>query len=253
MKTTFLALTAAAGVSLFFASTARADDATPAPPVVVRTTVTTETTGDTDHSKFVGHFAVGYFGVSQIPIGVAGGGQASVTAPIIGVRYWKDDFLGFDVGIGLGTLSSSTTVVSGNTTVTTDNPSAFGLGIHAGVPMALASSKHFTFEVVPETNIAFASGTAKPGPNAPANTPNTSLSGFRFDLGARAGAEINFGMIGLPELAIEGSVGLYFHVLSSKASADNNSASQSSTALATSVGADPWAIFANNISALYYF
>jgi len=216
-----------------------------------------------DHERFVGHFAVGYFGISQIPIAsvgaaaAAGGGltatPSTVTAPLIGGRYWLQRNLGIDAAIGFGTASSSTTTVVGNTTTTQDNPSQLGFLLHGGVPIAFAEGHHYTFELVPEATIGFASGTVKPPADAPANTPNTSLSGFRLDMGARVGAEIHFGFIGVPELALQASVGLYLQLQSYKATQGNNSFSGSSTSFATSVSSDPWALFTDNISALYYF
>jgi hypothetical protein len=38
-----------------------------------------------------------------------------------------------------------------------------------------------------------------------------------------------------------------------KVKVDPNSASDGSWTLTTTVGSDPWALFTNNISALYYF
>jgi hypothetical protein len=216
-----------------------------------------------DHERFIGHFGVEYFGIQNLPIGgglaaAAGGGAAgappaagTVAAPIIGGRYWLQRNLGIDAGLGFGSYSSSSTVVAGNTTTTTTNPSSLGFIIHGGVPIAFAEGHHYTFELVPEANLGFTSGTIK----APAgsNAGDTSLSGLRLDLGARVGAEIHFGFIGVPELALEGSVGLYIDHQSAKSSQGNNSFSTSNTSIATTVGASPWAIFNNTISALYYF
>jgi hypothetical protein len=209
-----------------------------------------------DHDRFIGRFAVGYFGVSQIPIAAGGPvngavAQGNVNAPVVGVRYWINRMIGIDGGLGLGVAGGSIEAVNGGTTVTTDKPSAFGLVLHGGVPIALAHGKHYTFLAIPELNIGFASGTIKSTGNpAP---PDQDLSGFRFDLGGRVGAEIHFGFIGLPELSLEGSVGLAFHRQSFKWKQDNNSASNGTTTFGTNVQSDPWALFVNNISAFYYF
>jgi hypothetical protein len=215
-----------------------------------------------DHERYIGRFAVGYFGVSQLPIAnvtVNNGGftlaPANVNAPVIGVRYWLSRMIGIDGGIGLGLTSGSTETVNGGTTTTTDHPSAFGAALHGGVPIALAHGKHYTFLAIPELNVGFTSGTIK-GVGNPA-PPDIDLSGFRFDLGGRIGAEIHFGFIGLPELSLEGSVGLAFHRTAYKAKSTNNgttvSASDGTTSFGTNVQADPWALFVNNIAAFYYF
>jgi hypothetical protein len=217
---------------------------------------------ETDHDRFVGKFAVGYFGVSQLPIAreqPAGGALGvptanNVNAPVIGIRYWLNRMIGIDGGIGFGITSGSNEIVNGGTSVSNDHPSAFGGALHGGVPIALSHAKHFSFLVVPEATIGFTSGTYKfavpPGGVA---LPQQDLSGFRFDLGGRVGGEFHFGFMGLPQLSLEASIGLYFHRDSIKIKQDTNSASDGNTALGTSVQSDPWAIFVNNISAFYYF
>jgi hypothetical protein len=214
----------------------------------------------------VGHFAVGYMGVAQIPIAenpsgavgaIAGVQRANAAAPVIGVRYWVNRLLGIDGGLGFGWTFGSHDATSGPNTVSQDNQGRLAFAVHAGVPLALSSGKHYSFEVVPEANFGIAGSTIKattPG------QPDTSLSGLLLDVGARAGAEIYFGFIGVPQLSLQGTIGLYFRHEQFKASRDAaplsplpTSASNSSNVLATSVNADPWALFVNNISAFYYF
>jgi hypothetical protein len=214
-----------------------------------------------DHDRFIGRFAVGYFGVSQLPTanptlnggGIGGLAAGTVSAPTIGVRYWLNRMWGIDGGLGLGLSGGSTEVVNGATTTSTDKASNFGAVLHGGVPVALAHGKHYTFLVIPEMNIGFTSGTIKQ-----VNGPDVDLSGFRFDLGGRVGAEVHFGFIGIPELSLEGSVGLAFHRQAFKAkttlaNGTTSSASDGTTTFGTNVQSDPWALFVNNISAFYYF
>lgn len=122
----------------------------------------------------------------------------------------------------------------------------------AAYPISLASGKHTSFQVIPEFNLGFGTGTIKTN-----NAPDANLTGFLLEAGARAGLEVHFGFIGVPELSLVGSVGLYFRHEGSKTSRDANgtttSASISSNKLGTSVGPNPWSIFTNNISAIYYF
>jgi hypothetical protein len=184
-----------------------------------------------------------------------------VTSPIIGIRYWLKRGIGIDAGIGIGYTNGGTTTVAGNTTTSVSNPSAFGFALHGGVPFALAEGHHYVFEFVPESTLGFATGTVKGQPGAPgvggaAGTvagPDTSLNGVRFDIGARIGAELHFGFIGVPELALQASIGVYLHYAQFSASQGNNSISTNGVSLATTVSGDPWAIFADTISALYYF
>lgn len=210
--------------------------------------------GIPDHEKVVGHFAVGFHNFSQIPIaaGAPGGNgivtRDTVTAPVIGIRYWLNRMIGIDGGLGFGMTTGSNTVENGGTSTSVDKPSRWAAAIHGGVPLALASGQHYTFEVIPEANFGFASGTI-----SVANQSDQNLSGIRLDVGARAGAEVYFGFIGVPQLALQGTIGLYLRHENFKWSQDNNSASDATTTIATSVQSDPWALFTNNISALYYF
>lgn len=193
--------------------------------------------GGTDHSLMVGHLGVGYLGRATVNVGTGGPGQAAVAAPIIGVRYWMDPGMGLDLGVGLGIDGGSD-----------DTPSHWALALHGGVPLALASGRHYTFEVVPEANIGFGGGKGTMG------DVDTSHKGFMLDLGARAGAEIQFGFIGLPELALQGSVGVMFNMASQSSKPDGGpKASSSSYRFGSTVFANPWAVFTNSIAALYYF
>jgi hypothetical protein len=217
--------------------------------------------GLSDHEKVVGRFAVGYLGVSDIPLPTATLGGANptladgkVSAPVIGVRYWLNPRIGIDGGLGIGWSGGSAEQVNGNTTTTTTIASRFGVLLHAGVPVALVSAKHYTFIVVPELNVGFATSSVAP-PTIPGQAAgaNVSLSGFKLDIGARAGTEIHFGFIGVPQLALQATVGVAFSTQSQSAKRDNFSQSASATTIGTTVQADPWSLFTKNISALYYF
>lgn len=229
--------------------------------------------GSSDHDMWIGHIGVGWFGISNIPIADATpGGDANVptlnavtrttvAAPAIGVRYWLDRIIGFDAGIGFnssgGTQKTATPGTGGVvTTVENDKASATAFLFHGGVPLALANSKHFSFQVIPELNVGFATGTHKPPATlAPAAgpPPKVSRSGFLFDIGARVGAELYFGFIGVPQLALEGSVGLFFRMEKSEVSAGPASNKDSSTTIATTSFNNPWEIFTSTVAARYYF
>ena len=194
-----------------------------------------------DHDGVVGHFAVGYFGISQLPVGAAPtganqpAGQGIVNAPVIGARYWITPKLGIDGGIGFGYQDTS-------------GASTWGLAIHGGVPIALGTSHHFTFELTPEATLGFSGGSTPLGVNQSA-----SLSGFLLDLGAKIGAELQFGFIGIPQLSLQANVGVYLQQEAWGYTAAGTTTSTTATTLSTSVGSNPWAIFTDTVSALYYF
>ncbi len=224
--------------------------------VAPKGTVVVVNAGDTDHSLVEHKFAVGFLGMSTVPIpggGVKGGGGMTVEqvpAATIGARYWMNDKLGIDAGLGLGwTGGGSEVQVGAAPTVKTDVATTFAFRLHGGVPYAFSSGKHYTFMAIPELNIGYATRTV-------AGTPtlaDTDQNGFQLDLGARIGTEIQFGFIGIPELSLQASVGLNFQYTRVKATTGGDYTRQSATALLTTVQAPPWAIFTNNISAFYYF
>ena len=200
-----------------------------------------------DHSKVVGSFGASWFGIGQVPIATgAGSAKENVETPVIGARYWFNEMVGIDAGIGFSTTSGSTKQKPLNgAAVSTDSPSKTGFLLHAGVPLALATGNHYIFEVVPEANVGFSTGNT--------GAQDASLSGFRIELGARAGAEIQFGFIGLPQLALEASVGLYLRRDSWSTDLNGASASGSNFQLATSIVNQPWDIFKGGVAARYYF
>ena len=201
----------------------------------------------TDHAGVVGHFGIGYLGRRSIAIDVTNAAEAiTKDAPVIGVRYWLDPMIGIDAGLGL--LLSTGSTKTGPTSTDLQGYTVFIL--HGGVPLALAGSKHFSFQIVPELNLGIASSKRQ----GAGGVAGDDLSGFHFDVGARAGAEIQFGFIGIPELSLQGGVGLalaYDRVKISPAMGDATSVSR--TALGTNTGDNPWNIFTGNIAALYYF
>lgn len=205
--------------------------------------------GDSEHDQVIGTLGIGYLGRRSINVGVSPTTVQAVDAPIIGVRYWVDQMIGIDAGIGLGIRSF------GGSTNGADQPGpgTTAFLIHGGVPLALANSGHFSFQVIPELNVGFG-GFSQDIPN----TGGTSGSGFHLDIGARAGAEIHFGFIGLPKLSLQGTVGLAFTTESTKFEDKTNpnavnTVKRNGIEFATSVQDNPWNIFTSNVAALYYF
>jgi hypothetical protein len=208
----------------------------PAPPT---------TAGTSDHDMFIGRLGVGWFGTRGVPMGTAAADV--VQTPVVGVRYWATPMIGIDGGLGFFTTSGSTTVQPAGTSF--DSPSRTTFLFHGGVPLALANSGHFSFQVTPELDIGFGSGT---NPMA-APMPNQDLSGFILQVGARAGGEVQFGFIGIPQLAIDASVGLFLTSASGKTTVGPASQKVSALTITTSNVTQPWNIFTQNVSVRYYF
>jgi hypothetical protein len=219
-----------------------------------------------DHDRMVGHLGVGWMGVSTIPMGMGtvGGTANAVTvtpgtpasinlsAPSLGIRWWFNPTLGIDVGLGFAYSGGSTTAATGTTSTSTSKLGAFGMLIHGGVPIALAQGKHISLQLTPETNIGFTHASVAPAA-AITGLPNASLSGVRFDLGARIGGEVHFGFIGIPELSLEGSIGAFFTYQATGISAGAASYSDNSIGLTTASFNSPWDFFTSVVRARYYF
>jgi hypothetical protein len=206
----------------------------------------------TDHSAVVGHWGATWFAPVSLATLNAGAqnanqlvGATSVTP--IGARYWANAGMGYDLGVGLLFAGGSSETKQGGTTTTTDSPSAFGLVLHGGLPLALSTGKHYTFLVIPEANLGFASSSVKQGNN------DISVSGFHLDLGARAGAEIHFGFMDIPQLSLQATVGAALAFDRAGQKVGDNEGSLSATTLTTSVQNEPWSIFRSNVAAVYYF
>ncbi len=231
-------------------------------PGATTTTTTVAVAGTSDHDQMVGRLAVGYFGIANVGAGanIAGGpndSPYSVTglAPVVGVRYWISPLLGLDLGLGLSVIGGS--LKEPDPAARVDRTSFTGFLIHGGVPLALASTGSFAFEVIPELNV----GIGHAATDIPGTPGDTSYNGFHFDVGARVGAEISFGFMKLPQLSLVGSVGLRFDSDSGKTNDTEappmgtpvGKSSSSRSEFHTTVGPNPWAIFTNQIAALYYF
>lgn len=202
--------------------------------------------GTSDHDAVVGRLAVGYLGRSTVNIAALNGADgAQIATPVIGVRYWLSDMLGIDAGLGFGLASSSTENAAG---MEADGASYHAFILHGGVPLSLASAGHFSFQIVPELNLGFAGGSIGEG------DMETKVSGFHLDVGARAGAEIHFGFMDVPQLSLQGGVGLKVQMTSQSAEFGGDDAgSGSQTQIGTTLNGNPWDIFTGNIAALYYF
>lgn len=191
--------------------------------------------GDENASKDgrgqLGNWGVGLMGQTNFAVaGLGGLGGAVLTQqPLttLGARYWFQNAggntikaLGLDAGLGLGISAG-------------DGPTEIGFGLHLGLPMALSMHKHVNFELIPELNIAFGHS-------------NAGVTGVDFNLGVRAGFEVFFGFIGIPQLALEATVGAGFTVTS----VTNNTR----FFFGTDPGhTEPWNIFSPGIAARYYF
>jgi hypothetical protein len=200
--------------------------------------------GGTDHDMFVGRLGVGWYGTRGVPVG-----PDVIQTHVVGVRYWATPMIGIDGGLGFATTSGSTNNQPQPPGTTFDNPSRTTFVLHGGVPIALGVSNHFSFQITPELDVGFGSGTNP----APPPGPNTDFSGFILQVGARAGGELQFGFIGIPQLAIDASVGAFLVSSSNKSITEPFSTKVSTLTISTTNVFQPWNIFQGNVAVRYYF
>lgn len=216
----------------------------PPPPVV--------DANQTDHQRVVGGWGVGLLGTAALD----NLGFQTINAPILGVRHWMSESWGFQAGLGVahqsGTASND---IVGQSNVA--DPTYWGLAMHVGVPLALYNDKHYTFLVLPEANLGYSTWRQEDDKNV-LGDQGVSGRAWLLDVGARAGAEIQFGFIGMPMLSLQGTVGAHLTyrdtgVKSVDATGTEVEQGHYTFGLTTAKYNDPWDIFVSSISALYYF
>ena len=188
-------------------------------------------------------FAIGYGGLSQVPVGAPG--VLDITVPSIALRYWLNPTTGVDIGVGIGWQGGSVDVAG----TSMDKDSVTGFILQAGLPIALSTRRHVSFQVIPSVAIAH----GETSTISPYGVGMADFSGTRVDVGARAGFELFFGFIGIPELALNATVGMQFESRVYKIAAMGNTQSDTTLTFTTTVQENPWDIFAGNVAARYYF
>lgn len=240
-----LSLTSLAGAASAADEETPKEEAPKKPAVAASTATATPAASDTatDHSLVVGRLGASYFGQYNVPFGTL---AATAPTQIVGARYWTSETMALDIGLGFATASGSTK--SGSTTV--DTPSLVAFTVMAGVPLSMLTAKHYTFFIEPQLRFGYASQSIKPAGGG----DETKNTGYRAVIGAVAGAEIQFGFIGIPHLALDATIGLGADISSATSKTGNNPETTSSaTGLGTAAFASPWNIFNSNVAARYYF
>lgn len=250
----------------------------------------TDTSGPTDHSLVVGHMGLRYFGTTTMsvlggagsglpgydgtqgnltigaPPAVAGGtGAASGSATLhtVGARYWLSGGIALEGGLSIGFSSGSTSqtrpATMGTNTVTTDVPNFFGIGLQLGVPVMLAESKHLSINLTPLLGFHYATSAITTGTDD--NAADQSGRSIQFTLGANAAAELQFGFIGIPQLALQAQFGLQLRYTSAtlesvpRRSQLSTSSTVNNFGLGTTLGPNYSLgdIIGGAISVIYYF
>jgi len=213
--------------------------------------------GPTDHEQVVHRWGVGLLSAVELRPLLPGPNypDQSLVVAMLGARTWLGRRVGFEVGLGFNTVSGNRADDLKDRKDVPD-PTTWGFAMHLGLPLSLYDDQHYQFMILPELNLGMAVGRTKDDPNAlgdQAVRQRARLLGG----GLRAGAEVQFGMIGLPMLALSGTVGLRLNYHQSSVEADQNGVvvtrTRSMFTGSTSSFNDPWDLFVSSIAALYYF
>ncbi|MGZ3421578.1 MAG: hypothetical protein ACXVEE_27120 [Polyangiales bacterium] len=215
----------------------------------------------TDLSKVVGRIGVAYFGGYDVPIGTARTPN-TVATQVLGIRTFFNEKVGLDIGLGIGVLSGSSELKQGTNDTKTDAPSTLAFSLKVGLPLVISSSRHLALFIEPQALVGYAGETVKA--NVPVGTPavpDTKHNGTRFTLGGAAGAMVQFGFIGMPQLALDATVGVGLDLTSTKTEGPDPAAggnatftrSASTVGFSTLSGSQPWNIFHSNVEVIYFF
>lgn len=209
---------------------------------------------DTDHEGVVGRFGVGLLGGTSVSFPTAGFGTQDINMPILGARYWLDERLGLQAGFGISHSSGDNG--QSNARSGFDTQTLWGMALHVGAPIVFFYDEHYKFLVQPEANFVFGTGRLHDNLNTTADEA-VQMNAWGLDLGARLGAEVHFGFIGIPKLSLQGSVGAYYTLRQGVTSTVEGGRQVDRVitrhTLGTAHYSDPWDLFTSSIAALYYF
>ncbi len=231
----------------------------PAPAAQAQGDSCREVTPCTDHDKVVGSLGVGLLGSLQVRNLQPGSfADAPLNIAIIGARYWLTDQFGLQVGAGFNTISGTLKDdIPGNVDVET--PTLWGVGGHVGVPISIYDDKHYNFLIIPEANLGYSTGRTKDNPNL-GGDQGIEQSAWLVGVGAKIGAEVQFGFIDIPMLSLQGTIGAQLNYRwaeteSVETAGGNRVVTRAKWSLQgeTLSYDDPWDLFTSSIAALYYF
>lgn len=225
---------------------------TPAPPAQPAAPLTAA-------ERMRGALGFGFFGTVTSEFVLPGFNPAPVSVPLLGARYWTP--LAFGPVKRLGVELAGGVMLTGGESdapgpsgpnVTKDSTNR-ALSLHVGVPFVLGGGEHMLVSLAPEFRVtAFDLVPAEPA--TPPLSTQTRMSGVTTtDLGLRAGAELFFSFIGLPNLSVEASVRLGMRWRDQRLYLNGFLFSDRTFALNTSLVNDPWDLFTGAVSAKYYF
>ena len=204
------------------------------------------------------HVGIGSFGHRSVPIFTSTGSETAPAAGPDGVaqvalitgRWWATQTVGVDVGLGVLLEGTSVEQSSGSDATTFNVPEVGAFLLHVGVPWAVTQNENVTMLVIPSLELGVTNRTTD---NEAQPEQPLQESGFLFAVNVRAGAEVHLGFIGLPQVAIESTIGVGAAVELSAVAQDDQKVSQSRTRIVMPVATTPLDLFLSQLAIRYYF
>ena len=232
--------------------------------------------GPSEHEELSGHFGLGYLGARFVPAATLGAGKTviinsqgdavldigvdEVTVPMFGVRYWFGKRVGLDLGLGFNVASGSVSREIPNPDPTlnrsTDDsaPSTKAFVGHLALPISVYSIKYLNVLLLPELDVGFSGSTYS---NFELSTNgeglDLKLGGLLVGAGARVGAELSWGFLGLPQVSLQAAFGLRVEYRRQTGTIGDAKEVVSGTEFGTSWYDGPWDTLAGSLGVFYYF
>jgi len=234
-----------------------------------------ETAVRTDHASHVGRIALGFAGTRFVPatapapvdpVVITDDGDAvltvdsdEVTVPLFGARYWLNRTVGIDLALGFNVTSGDETREIPNPDpslgdrVERATPSTTAVAARLAVPLSVWDHAHLNILLMPELDIGYSSMVVQGlEESVSGEALDLQLTGFVFGVGGSVGAELSFGFIGVPELAVESAWGLRFESRRRRGKIGDAEVVRTEMAVGTSFYGDPWDVFLGSFALRYY-
>ena len=214
-------------------------------------------------ARMKGHLGFGFLGTAPVlqasedlTMSSFGGSAPApfvrVSVPILGLRWWTPvTRLGLEFGLGAMVSAPSSELPVANGSDIETGPTTTELLFQFSAPIMLASTEHTIVFIAPELRMGRSTKTT-------GDLKDVLLS-MTWDACLKAGVEIFFSFIGLPNLSLEAGVraGFTHEVRTFTSTAPLNGPARegrrSLSRFSTSLVANPWDLFTSTLSARYYF
>lgn len=210
-----------------------------------------------DHQAVVGRFGVGFEGGALVPEGITTGGFWYASVSAVTARWWWSERLGFELALGFGynrgSGSERATVGPLYYASRVSEPAAIRFTVRVGAPYALYVGQHVTLLALPQVLFGYARARFWGQRNGADAVVLVDGWGYRLEAALQAGAELHFGFLGMPELALQGMFGVSLRHNWATQRFDPEEWTLERTTVEVGETNSPLDFFRTAVSARYYF